>query len=112
MVQIPSLASAEGVFSQKSVRLYMASPLSTVSVITSSHPESKIPLPNGMFEYLAKSLYSFLDLGGTLMGKVQPKGAVPAIANVKINTGDKGNLVSHGFLKQFLRIEVRWQVHH
>ena len=46
------------------------------------------------------------------MGKVQPKGAVPAIANVKINAGDKGNLMSHGFLKQFLRIEVRWQVHH
>jgi hypothetical protein len=97
---------------QESERLYVAYPLSHVRVITNSNSERKIPLLTSVFEYLAKSLHSFLDHGWTLMGKVQPKGVVPGIPNVKINTGDKGNLVRQSFLEQLLRIEVRWQVHH
>ena len=62
--------------------------------------------PNRIFENGAKSLYSLFDHWRTRVGKVQAKGVVPGIPNMKINSWDKGYFLRQSLWEQLLRIEM------
>src|SRR5581483_8963298 len=69
-------------------------------------------LLKSMFENIAKPLYSLLDQRWTCIGKVQAKGVVPGVSNVKIDPGDKGHFMRQGCREHLLCIKMRRQVHH